>query len=263
MSASAHGTPTGRPADPGPATLLVFTLGAEAEGRRRRLLPARFRPSETALYRACLEEALAAGREAGCRLEVSSPRRIELPEDARATGQRGSGFGERFAHAFDSAFGHHGAADRPLVAVGTDTPGLRAAHLRRAAALLAEDPERVVIGPSPDGGLYLLAAARPLGNLLRRVRWCRPSTLGDLRRTLTGAGLRVELLDPLADLDRRDDLERWLARGPRTLPAALLALLERLLAALRQLLLPAALGIPRRAPVPVRRQRGPPRRPSI
>ncbi len=260
-------------------TLLVFTLGARAEGRRKRLLPAALRDRETALYRACLEEALDAGRSAGCHLEVCSPAGVELPADARAVGQAGRGFGERFAQAFDGAIGRSHRSHRssaPVVAVGTDTPGLTRDHVERALTLLSgapadPSPDRVVIGPSPDGGLYLLASTRPLGDLLRRVRWCRRTTLAHLRRLLHRAGMAVVLLEPLADLDRRQDLERWVARSgrsgrpgrgrrsvatPPTLRAA--RAIARLLDALRRPLRPLALGTPVRTPAPVHRGRAPP-----
>lgn len=217
------------------ATLLVFTLGAEAEGRRRRLVPEPLRDRETALYRGCLDGALAAGRASGCRLLVSAPKPLSLPPDARHRDQPSGPFGERLAAAFD------GAGPRPsspVVAVGTDTPGLAARHVRRALDLLAATggDDRAVIGPSPDGGLYLLAAARPLGDLLRRVPWRRRRTLGALRRALSAAGLRVLLLEPVADLDRRADLDAWLARRAGGTVGALrrlAAVLGQLLAALR------------------------------
>ncbi len=252
-------TPLSAPA--GRATLLVFTLGAEAEGRRRQLLPRRFGDRERSLYRLCLDEALAAGRAAGCRLAVSSPAPLALPAGARAVPQRGRGFGERFAAAFDQALG----AD-PLVAVGTDTPGLLPAHVARALELLGDGPEaarRVVVGPSPDGGLYLLAARRPLGDLLRRVTWCRKTTLASLLATLRAAGFAVELMEPLADLDHRADLERWIARraaedggGPMGRLAVVLA---RLLAAWRRPLVPAPTPRPRLAFLPLSSGRSPPR----
>jgi|GEM_PF-953478 len=258
-------------------TLLVFTLGARVDGRRKRLLPAALRDRETALYRACLEEALAAGRGAGCRLEVCSPAGIDLPADAATVHQRGDGFGDRFAHAFDTALRRTGG---PVVAVGTDTPGLERAHVERALAVLAGAAGgappgadgargRVVIGPSPDGGLYLLASSRPLGDLLRRVRWCRRTTLHQLRRLLRQAGFAITLIEPLADLDRRSDLERWLAhRGPRpaTRPdggphrptdRAARAITDAL-AARRRPAVPLAVNRPATVAAPVCRGRAPP-----
>jgi glycosyltransferase A (GT-A) superfamily protein (DUF2064 family) len=249
-------------------TLLVFTLGPEAEVRRRRLLPAPLGDREAALHCSCLQKALAAGRGAGCRLVVSSPSGDgldALPPDAAGVGQRGEGFGERFAHAFDAAVA---GSTAPVVAVGTDVPGLREEHVARAVALLREaGDERVVVGPSPDGGLYLLAANRPLGHLLERVRWCRRTTLAHLRRLLRDAGLSVTLLEPVADLDRRTDLESWLARlplgrrlacGTRGATELLAAAIARALATLRRPLTPTVLGRPRLAPVLARRGRAPP-----
>lgn len=256
--------PAGRP------TLLVFTLGPEAEVRRRRLLPAPFGDREKALHRAFLEEAMAAGRAADCRVEIAAPAdsRIHLPgADAIAVGQRGECFGARFAHAFEAAVGR---ASGPVVAVGTDTPELRPEHVERAVAALSDPAgddapdDRVVIGPSPDGGLYLLAARRPLGALLRRVRWCRKTTLAHLRALLTEAGFSVTLLEPVADLDRRTDLEGWLAvrrRADGTLGATgrLATAIARLLADLRRPFALPSPGRPRTAPVLARRSRAPPR----
>jgi hypothetical protein len=255
--------------DPRP-TLLIFTLGAAAERARRPLLPAAAGAAELELRQGCLDAALAAGREAGCRLEVAVPCPGEgsappsLPPGVHLAGQRGACFGERLERACAAA-ARRGAG--PLVVVGTDVPGLAAAHLRRALAVLADDPDAVVLGPSPDGGFYLLASARPLPRLASRARWCRRDTLASLRRSLAAEGRRVVLLPPLADLDRRRDLERWLAASrrraaPRTAPhPALRRLLRRLAAVLAALRRPAAWRPPPRlrpAPVAVRSPRAPP-----
>lgn len=190
------------------ATLLVFTLGAARESERHGLLPAKLRPLEMDVRDGCLGAALDAGRACGCRLEVCSPRPLPLPGDARHVPQTGSAFGSRLEQAMDDAFAR-GAS--PLLVVGTDVPGLAAQHLARAQDLLAADPDLVVLGPSPDGGLYLLAASRPLPFLGSAVRWCRRDTLRDLVRVLEESGRPVALLEPLSDLDRPADLERWLA----------------------------------------------------
>jgi len=245
----------------GPPTLLVFTRGARRERLRRPLLPGRHAAAELELRRHCLESTLAAGRAAGCRLEVSSPAPLTLPGDVRRSRQHGSGFGERLEAACRSAAA---SAAGPLVVVGTDVPGLSADHLRQALHALAADPASVVLGPSPDGGFYLLAAARPLPGLAALTRWCRHDTLARLRAALAAAGRRVVLLAPLADLDRRGDLERWLARAPRRpLPALWRAVVRRLVELLDRLLRPLPApppNLPRPLPVAVRAPRGPPRR---
>lgn len=237
-------------------TLLVFTLGPEAEARRHPLLPAGLQAEETRLRRACLESALAAGREAGCRTLVSSPAPLDLTGADGWSPQEGATFGERFAGAIRSALGRGG----PVIAVGADIPGLCARHVAMAAAQVREDPESVVIGPSPDGGFYLLASSRPLDDVLAAVRWCGGEARSSLLVALKRARCRVVLLEPLADLDTPADLERWVASGP--VPVAALAIrrlaLGRVLTARRR---PPRLETETAPPSPVvlpRRGRAPP-----
>ncbi len=290
MSTTPHIDPAsgpGRRQAPRP-TLLVFTLGAAGERARRPLLPGAHGRAELELRHGLLECALEAGREAGCRLRVSMPdaarRSGDLAADVGHVPQDGEGFGQRLelacrAARVDAATSGDSGALVPLLVVGADVPGLSARHLRAALDALAADPEAVVLGPSPDGGFYLLGTARPLPGLAGLTRWCRPDTLARLRRSLHRSGRRVVLLEPLADLDRRHDLERWVATSARRTPGrtpcpsgptfaarlqvlwrSLLRRLARLLADLRR---PPTRRSPRHlrpALVPVRSPRPPPRR---
>lgn len=193
---------------PHAATVLVFTLGPAADRSRRRLLAEGCREAEVDLYRTCLDEAIRAGQAVGARILVCSPQPLPLPVGAEHLPQGQGSFGERLAAALTAASDR---GDGPLVVVGSDAPGLTAGHLARALTLAAEDPERVVLGPCRDGGFYLLAARRPIAGLAAAARWCRRDTLASLTASLTRSGRPVALLDPLIDLDRRRDLERWLA----------------------------------------------------
>ncbi|HEX4953787.1 MAG TPA: DUF2064 domain-containing protein [Thermoanaerobaculia bacterium] len=213
----------------GAATLLVFTLGPQTEVRRRGLLPATFAGVEHQLYQHCLDAALEAGTEAGCRVVLTAPAPLELGPTVATLVQPEGSFGERLAAAVGQL------DDGPLVVVGTDVPGLTGDHVRRALELLAEDPAQAVVGPSPDGGFYLLAVARPVAHLLGAVRWCGRHTREDLEHALAAAGFRVRRLASLADLDHRRDLERF-AAGAHQLASegwrALLASVRRALAVL-------------------------------
>jgi hypothetical protein len=239
----------------GSPTLLVFTLGPGVESARRGLLPGGLRGVEEEIWQGCLSAALEAGRAAGCELEVCSPAPLDLPGDARHIPQVGDEFGSRLEKVMTRSF------SGPLLVVGTDVPGLAARHLARTLSLLAEDPDRVVLGPSPDGGLYLLAASRPIVGIASATRWCRRDTLRGLLRTLRAAGRPVVLLEPLADLDRRTDLETWAASRDARWQGwqRLLRLLRRLLSALCRPAVPLLVGRPRPALVPVRAGRAPPR----
>ena len=164
---------------------------------------------ELRLHRKGLETALEAGRSCGCHLTVSGPEELDLPSGVERKIQVGRTFGERLVHTLRDARRDRPAA--PVVVVGSDVPGLTESHLQCALALLEEDEERVVVGPSPDGGFYLLASRRPVEEILAGVRWRRSDTLASLLDGLATAGRPVTLLPPLADLDSRADMERWLA----------------------------------------------------
>jgi 2-phospho-L-lactate guanylyltransferase (CobY/MobA/RfbA family) len=217
----------------GRPTLLVFSRGASAESDRRRLLPGRFRHLEDAAHRELLEAALDAGRDAGCALAVSSPRPLGRPA-IEYLPQTGADFGARLESAVDLAFAR---GPEVLLVAAADVPGLTSEHVEQAVESLRENPERVILGPSPDGGLYLIAMARPIPGLAAAARWCRRTTRRDLERSLHLAGREVICLAPLSDLDRPADLAGWLKRGASVeIPSRLARLagfLRRALAALR------------------------------
>lgn len=205
------------------------------------MLPEPCRPTEVELRRQCLDRVLTAGRRAGFGLEVSCPRPLETlgvgvePDpDVRHRPQTGGSFGTRLDHALRSCLERCGG---PVVVVGTDVPDLATRHLEEAIARLGNDRDRVVVGPSPDGGFYLLAAHSPIDGLGSAVHWCSGATLETLLEALSRAGRPVVLLESLTDLDRPADLERWLAGRVGTLDAgwrAAVELLRRLLASLRR-----------------------------
>jgi glycosyltransferase A (GT-A) superfamily protein (DUF2064 family) len=240
-------------------SLLVFTLDPARDCARQRLMPAGFESLERVLRQRSLEAALDAGAATGCSLEVSSPLPLDLGERAHWAPQRGGSFGERFRQALRGAYER---SNGPLVVVGSDVPGLGREHLAAALERLGAEPDRVVLGPSPDGGFYLLAANRPLDAELGEVRWCRRDTLRSLIAALRSSGLEVCLIAPLEDLDRPQDLFAWLASGAAARQARwqrFTQLLLRLLTALSRPLTIATLGAPRAALALPATGRAPPR----
>ncbi len=249
--------------------LLAFTRGVEVESACRRLLPHRLSSVERRLHRLCLDSVLAAGRNAGCSIAVSSPRPLTLPADVALLPQEESGLGRRVRAALRRALGSH---DGPVVLAGTDVPGLASRHLRAAIDQLRRDPDAVVLGPSPDGGFYLLATLHPLDKALAEVRWCSHHALASLVAALDRRGIAVRFLEPLQDLDRPQDLAGWVSRsgisgaktGTATEGAMTVAwsqlrfLLRRILAELRRLAVPVALGRPTLAVAGVCAGRSPP-----
>lgn len=237
--------------------LLALSRGASSERARRRLLPGALGALEQETHEALLAATFAAGREAGCRLAVSCPTPVSAASGEIAWLPQTEGdFGDRLAGAVSrcSALG-----DGPLLIAASDVPGLSSSHLEQAISSLAEDPERVVLGPSPDGGMYLVAFARPIPGLATAARWCRRDTLQSFVRALAALGRPVLLLSPLHDLDRRADFHRWLAgRSAANLWWGLLGVLRRALAARLRPAAPRILGRVRGGNGPSRSGRAPP-----
>jgi uncharacterized protein len=95
---------------------------------------------------------------------------------------------------------------RGAVAIGADTPGLPRALLDSARAAL--ETADAAIGPTDDGGFYLLALRRCPPGLLSNLPWSRADTFSATLARLRRAGLSTVVLEPWFDVDRPDDLER-------------------------------------------------------
>jgi 2-phospho-L-lactate guanylyltransferase (CobY/MobA/RfbA family) len=121
------------------------------------------------------------------------------PEGARVLSQRGRGFGERLKNAFEDA---RAAGYAEIVAVPGDVPGLSEAQL--SAAFRALETRDIVLGPSPDGGVWLIGsrAGTDLSELFEGVPWRTAGVFSGLVRNAPGAAL----LDALPDVDGPSDL---------------------------------------------------------
>lgn len=146
--------------------------------------------------------------------------------------QRGASFAARFQDAL-ARTAQHGY--QRLVVVGTDTPTLSARDLDRACVALDRAP--CAIGPSFDGGFYLLGLHTRLLPLLDALPWRTDRLTTALLARLTDAHCAWTRLPTRADLDTPADAQRILA--------ALRRLARRYLGA--PLLLPARVAS-RRAP---------------
>ena len=123
--------------------------------------------------------------------------------------QRGAGLGDRERGIFEDLF-RDGFS--PVVVIGSDLPGLPGpARIREALGRLAAGPDTVVLGPSADGGYYLIGLARPragnpMPDLFTGIRWSSAWTRADTEAAAERYGLRVELLDGWRDVDDAADL---------------------------------------------------------
>ncbi|MFL6796504.1 MAG: TIGR04282 family arsenosugar biosynthesis glycosyltransferase [Xanthobacteraceae bacterium] len=107
-------------------------------------------------------------------------------------------FGDCLFSAIDQVLnrGHHGA-----VVLNSDSPTLPTSLLVETARVLARPGDRVVLGPSVDGGYYLLGLKERHRRLFEDVMW---STEQVARQTLERAaqvGIEVHVLPTWYDVD--------------------------------------------------------------
>lgn len=108
--------------------------------------------------------------------------------------------GERLSRMFVRAF----EAAGPVVVIGTDTPAAGADTVARALAAL--DTADVVLGPSRDGGYYLLALRELRPALFAGISWSTESVLAETAARARALGLGVTFLEVETDVDTAGDL---------------------------------------------------------
>lgn len=153
--------------------------------------------------------------------ELSSLPAVELrftPDDAQAEIQswlgevwqarpQGSGdLGQRMQAAFADAFAT--GASRVAI-VGSDCPEVTAADIRQAWSELKSHD--LVIGPAMDGGYWLIGLTREQPELFKGISWSSEHVLAETLQRAKGAGLRVQLLRILSDVDTEKDWKDFLA----------------------------------------------------
>jgi rSAM/selenodomain-associated transferase 1 len=106
---------------------------------------------------------------------------------------------------------------RQAVLVGTDVPLLGPEALAHAFAEL--EAHDLVLGPTLDGGYYLVGLKRHAPELFRHVPWSTPEVLAVTLARASACGISCRLLPRLRDVDTARDLQalrRELAKRART-----------------------------------------------
>jgi uncharacterized protein len=132
--------------------------------------------------------------------------------------QRGEGLAAGLASVF-RIFGGRGY--RRVIALAGDSPHLDAATVEDAFRRL--DGADVVVGPTIDGGYYLVGAGAVDSELFDRGRLGTERALDSLLTRARERSLRIAFTEEAYDVDEKDDLERLAddlrlapGRAPRT-----------------------------------------------
>lgn len=158
-----------------------------------------------------------------------------LPAEFNLISQRGEVLGERMAHAFEDLFSLGFAS---VCLIGSDSPTLPQQAFSRAAQILAQPPDQVVLGPSQDGGYYLIGLKKLHRPLLENIEWSTDRVLQETIVKAKEIDLEIQFLPAWYDVDDGASLRRLCRelfgdqRAPEAFPAPatrayLAALLDR------------------------------------
>jgi len=208
--------------------VLVIMAKAPRPGAvKTRLAPSLSPEAVTAFYGCLLDDTLALARSlksSGVEVAIMCPN-SDVNELTQLAGSEVSVVaqkGEGLAAALTSVFAHF-AADhqRRVIAFNSDSPHLPLSVLEDAFETLAA--HELVVGPTHDGGYYLVGAKASHPTLFASDGMGTSSALERLLSRARVLELSVGFADPFYDIDVADDLTRLAeelrlapARAPRT-----------------------------------------------
>lgn len=193
--------------------LIVFARVPEPGAVKTRLTGLLTEAEAARLYDAFLRDGLDAygALPAAVRLYLA-PSSGSLPDGLVPDGvtlhtQRGDGLGARMLGAFVEAFV---AGYERVVIIGTDHPTLPIAFVERAFEELAA-PLATVLGPSDDGGYYLLGMNELYPQLFQGMEYSHPDVFTDTLQRAHATPASVSILPTWYDVDTPEALRRLAA----------------------------------------------------
>ncbi|MBI3781136.1 MAG: TIGR04282 family arsenosugar biosynthesis glycosyltransferase [candidate division NC10 bacterium] len=193
--------------------IAVMAKAPRAGEVKTRLVPPLSHEEAAELYRCLLLDKL---HQVGDLSEVD-PYLAYTPADARDSilslapqgfaliPQAGSDLGDRL-HRLSAILlerGHPAA-----VIIDSDTPTLPTTYLVEANARLQSETTDMVLGPTEDGGYYLIGLKHPCRALFDGIPWSSPAVFNETLQRASAQRLRVSTLPPWFDVDTPDDLVR-------------------------------------------------------
>lgn len=193
------------------ARLILFTRYPEPGRTKTRLIPALGAQGAATLQRRMSELLVARMAE----FVADFPANLEIryadgnqqameawfSSDIPCLDQGEGDLGERLHRAFAQTFAQ-GA--QKVVVIGADCPRLTPALFAQAFAALEQ--EDLVLGPAMDGGYYLVGLNRLVPDLFAEIPWGSGEVLTATLKQAQALHLSTHLLEPLADVDRPEDL---------------------------------------------------------
>ncbi len=110
--------------------------------------------------------------------------------------QEGNSLGERMANAFDTVFSR---GYRKAIIIGTDCIEISNDLISKAFQSLSKT--EVVLGPSKDGGYYLIGLTKIINKIFDGIQWSTKQVLTQTLDNLMAIDQSYQLLETLRDID--------------------------------------------------------------
>ena len=202
------------PAAKGRCALAIMTKVPRAGRVKTRLTPP-LTPDEAAALNICFlrdtAAAIAAAGETaqgvGCYTPVGEEEAYAtiFPRDFLLIPQTEGSFGERLLSAMRDLFGVGFAS---VCLIDSDSPTVPASTFAEAARILSQPNDTIVLGPSDDGGYYLIGMNQMHPEVFAGIDWSTERALEQTQQRAAEAGLAVRLLPTGFDVDNEATFRR-------------------------------------------------------
>jgi rSAM/selenodomain-associated transferase 1 len=187
----------------------IFVKDPQEGDIKTRLVPPLSEGDACELYRAFLEDLFKRVQKLKkCSVTAfysgasADPVREMLPKGWSLTPQRGNTPGERLQHAFEALLAEEG---NYAVIIGSDSPDIPLLAIKRAYNKLKH--KDVVLGPSADGGYYLIGLKQQFPALFEDVPWGEDSALRRALEIVASRNMNLSLLPLWYNVDTPQSLE--------------------------------------------------------
>jgi rSAM/selenodomain-associated transferase 1 len=190
--------------------LLIIFMKAPRLGKVKTRLNSHLHPKESLkLYRAIVEDLLDHFRletEFEVRLYVWPPDGLAEVNSwlknlwqiiPQSEGDLGDKMNQAFIKSFEEGY------DKVII-IGSDLPELTSSDILQGFSEL--NTVDLILGPSTDGGYYLIGLKKPQPPLFKDISWSTAFVLGQTLEKAQRHGLKINLLEEKTDLDEFDEL---------------------------------------------------------